>query len=306
MRLLIVDGHYYAYRSYFAIQGLRNSAGKATNALFGFTKAIQRMLQELSPDYRLVIWDGGLSAERVALISQYKAQRAEMPDSLREQMDDLVELSKAFGFASLCLDGVEADDLIASYAKAASKEKIQTIIATNDKDLFQLVSEDVFIYSPKKEGFSLLGTKEVIEKWGVPPESLGLVFALIGDASDNIPGVPGVGPKTAAAWVREYKTLENIDQHLMHIGTETQRSSLAAAWEQVKKNYLMVQLYSTIPLPLKWSELQPDLDHEKLTKLFTEWEFNTLKLQALPAENKLEKARAPKIKDPQRLFDFKD
>ncbi len=301
MRLLIVDGHYYAYRSYFAIQGLKNSSGKATNALFGFAKAIQRMVQELKPDYRLVVWDGGLAPERVALVAQYKAQRAEMPDSLREQMDDLVDLAKALGFASLCMDGVEADDLIASYARAASEEKIETVIATNDKDLFQLVSERIFIYSPKKEGFLLQGREDVIEKWGVPPESLGLVLALMGDASDNIPGVPGVGPKSAAAWVRQYQSLENIDKHLMEIGTETQRSSLAAAWEQVKKNYTMVQLHSTMPLPLKWNELQPPPDYEKQIELFSQWEFKTMKAKA---ESESQKNKRPQADNTQGRFDF--
>jgi 5'-3' exonuclease len=301
MRLLIVDGHYYAYRSYFAIKGLKNSSGKATNALFGFAKAIQRMLQELKPDYRLVIWDGGLSTERVALVSQYKSQRAEMPDSLREQMDDLVELTKALGFASICMDGVEADDLIASYAIAASKEKIETIIATNDKDLYQLVSDQIFIYSPQKEGFALQGREDVIKKWGVPPESLALVLALMGDASDNIPGVPGIGPKTAAAWVQQYQSLENIDRHLMDIGTDTQRSALAAAWEQVKKNYSMVQLHSTMPLPIKLNQLQIAPNYNRQIDLFNQWEFKTMKAKA---ENDLNKNKRPQIDNIQGRFDF--
>jgi DNA polymerase-1 len=301
MRLLIVDGHYYAYRSYFAIQGLKNSARKATNAIFGFAKAIQRMIDELKPDYRIVIWDGGLAAERVALLAQYKSQRPEMPDSLREQMDDLAELSKALGFACVCMEGVEADDLIASYATAASQLKIETIIATSDKDLFQLVSDDIKIYTPKKEGYVLQGREDVIEKWGVPPESLGLVLALMGDASDNIPGVPGVGPKTAAAWVREYQTLENIDRHLMEIGTEAQRSALAASWEQVKKNYLMVKLHSNIPLPLKLDELQLRANYERQVELFSQWEFKTLKSKA---EIECKKAKRPQEENTQGRFIF--
>jgi DNA polymerase-1 len=243
------------------------------------------MLVELNPDYRLVIWDGGLSSERLSLVSEYKAQRAQMPEDLRQQMDDLVELTKALGFASLCIEGVEADDLIASYAKAAEKSEIECIIATNDKDLFQLVSDHILIYAPQKDGFALQGREEVIKKWGVEPESLALLIALMGDSSDNLPGVPGIGPKTAAAWVRKYITLENIAQHLAQIGTPAQRSALTAAWEQVKKNILMVQLQTSLPLPLKWDQLHLKPDYNKQLELFDRWEFKSMKAQTLLAKN---------------------
>lgn len=275
-RFLIVDGHYYAYRSYFAIPGLKNSKGKPTNAIFGFAKALQRMLEELRPVYGIVIWDGGLAAERVALVSQYKANRLDMPRELREQMDELVDLASAFGILSVCLEGVEADDLIASYARAAATEGKQVIIATNDKDLFQIVSNSIFIYTPQKRDFRLQGPQDVIEKWGVTPELLPVLLALTGDTSDNIPGVTGVGPKTAAAWIQKYRTLDNIDQHLMEIGTESQRSALAAAWDQVKKNYQMVLLQSNIPLPLSVNKLKILPDKEKQRKLFEKWEFKEI------------------------------
>ena len=202
MRLLLVDGHYYAYRSFFAIRDLTNSRGEPTNAVFGFVKALRKMLSDLQPDAAAVIWDAGLPERRMVLLPTYKQQRDETPGDLEVQFPIIEEAAAALGVRNASLAGHEADDLIASYAAAARKQSADVIIATNDKDIYALVGEGVAVYSTNKtdlkdptDSFALLGPTEVEEKWGVPPAKIPDVLALTGDAVDNIPGVDGVGPK---------------------------------------------------------------------------------------------------------------
>ena len=150
MRLLLVDGHYYLYRSFYAIRGLRNSRGEPTNAIYGYAKAIRKMLADLKPDLAAVIWDRGLPARRTTLQPEYKQNRTEMPGDLRPQEEWLQENIPLFGPASVSAENTEADDLIASYARAASAEGVEVIIATNDKDILQLTCDRIRIYSTAK------------------------------------------------------------------------------------------------------------------------------------------------------------
>ena len=139
VRLLLIDGHYYVYRSYHAIQSLTNSRGEPTNAIFGFVKTVRKMLKDLQPDLAAVFWDEGLSEKRMILQPAYKQQRAEMPDKMIPQLDFIRGFCASMGIQSIAKRDTEADDLMACYAIAAEREKIETILATNDKDLFQLV-----------------------------------------------------------------------------------------------------------------------------------------------------------------------
>src|SRR5450432_2093850 len=196
MKLLLVDGHYYVYRSFFAIRNLSNSRGEPTNAIYGFVKTIRRMVKDLQPGLGAVIWDEGLPERRTQLQPEYKQQRAEMPDEMKPQLDFIRKLMPSLGFQSLGLPNTEADDLMASYACEAIGKKIEVVLATNDKDLFQLVDDGVKVYSTNKndlaspgETFALLGGESVMKKWGVPPQRIGEVLCLIGDSVDNIPGV---------------------------------------------------------------------------------------------------------------------
>ena len=198
MCLLLIDGHYYLYRSYFAIRGLTNSRGEPTNAIYGFLKALRKMVADLKPELGAVVWDNGLPDRRTALQSAYKQHRPEMPPDMRSQEAWLQENVPLTGFASLSVPNTEADDLIASYARKGVQSGYEIVIATNDKDILQLTSERVAIYSTAKadagtSGFALLGPKQVKEKWGVEPGQIAEILALTGDSTDNIPGVPGVG-----------------------------------------------------------------------------------------------------------------
>ncbi|MDD5199319.1 MAG: 5'-3' exonuclease H3TH domain-containing protein [Terrimicrobiaceae bacterium] len=279
MRLLLVDGHYYLYRSFFAIRGLTNSRGEPTNAIFGFTKALRRMLADVRPDRAAVIWDSGVPARRSTLQPAYKQQRPSMPEDLRAQEQGMRDLVPLLGIASLSLPDTEADDLIASYAAQSAGE---VVIATNDKDILQLVDNRVCIYSTNKadigsgETFALLGINEVRGKWGVEPAQIADVLALTGDASDNIPGVDGVGQKTAAALVRQFGSVEALLERIGEIASERTRERIVAQRQRVIDNRQMVALDLDLPLPLPPGELVIAPRYPELIEVIRRCEFRTL------------------------------
>ena len=283
MRLLLVDGHYYAYRSFFAIRDLTNSRGEPTNAVFGFVKALRKMLAEVKPDAAAVIWDAGLPERRMLLLPSYKQQRDETPENLARQFPVIEEGVKALGVHNVRLGGHEADDLIASYAAAARGGNSEVVIATNDKDIYALVGQGVRIYSTNKtdlkdpkDGFTLLGPVEVEEKWGVPPGRIPDVLALTGDAVDNIPGVEGVGPKTAAKLVREHGPVALLAENPALIKNEKLRAKVAAASERLRDNLELVRLEHDLPLPVALSALTISADPSAVVELAKKCEFRSL------------------------------
>ena len=186
MKLLLIDGHYYVYRSFYAIRDLSTSAGVPVNAIYGFVKTVRRMVRDLSPDLGAVVWDRGMPQRRTALQPAYKQQRAEMPAPMRDQLTFIQNLVPLLGFASLSLPDTEADDLMASYAIAAHARGDETVLATNDKDLFQLVNDRVKVYSTTKtdlaaraDTFALLGADAVRKKWNVTPPQIAKNFTSI-------------------------------------------------------------------------------------------------------------------------------
>jgi len=288
MRLLLVDGHYYLYRSFYAIRGLRNSRGEPTNAIYGYAKAIRKMLADLKPDLAAVIWDSGLPARRTTLQPEYKQNRTEMPDDLRPQEEWLQENIPLFGPASVSAENTEADDLIASYARAASTEGVEVIIATNDKDILQLTCDTIRIYSTAKtdagtEGFCLLGVPEVRAKWGVLPSQIADVLALTGDSSDNIRGVPGIGDKTAVALITEHGSVENLLADPAAISNPKLREKIIASRETIIANREMVRLDEDLPLPHAWSTFQVRPKSQELIRALRECEFQAL-LQEVQSE----------------------
>lgn len=286
MRLLLVDGHYYLYRSFFAIRGLSNSKGEPTNALYGFSKALRKMVTDLKPELTAVIWDAGLPARRTELQPEYKQQRPEMPDDLKRQEPQMEALAPLLGFRSLSLPNVEADDLIASYAVAARALGHDVIIATSDKDILQMVDARVSVYSTAKAdvadpnaGFALLGPEEVARKWGVAAEQIGEVLALTGDASDNIPGVAGVGGKTASRLIQTFGSVEGLLSRLSEVENEKLRIKLEEAKELVRQNRQMVRLDQDLPLPVPVDELTYQPDYPALIQAFSSLEFKSLKAE---------------------------
>ncbi len=280
-RVLLVDGHYYLYRSFFAIRGLTNSRGEPTNAIYGFVKALRRMLSDLKPDYAAVVWDAGLPERRTQLQPEYKQHRDEMPDDLEVQQDPIQKIVPLLGVASVFLQNHEADDLIASYVVEASRCGMECVVATNDKDILQMVREGVSIYSTAKAdvgegngGFKLLGIPEVRAKWGVDPELIADVLALTGDSADNITGVPGVGGKTAAKWINQYGSLDRILE-----GKDMEpkvREKVEASRELILQNRQMVALDLDLPLPLPIAGMKISPRYPELIEVLRTCEFRSL------------------------------
>src|ERR1700716_3749294 len=283
MKLLLIDGHYYVYRSFFAIQNLSNSRGEPTNAIFGFTKTLRLMLKHLQPELGAVFWDEGLPQKRVELQPGYKETRKEMPKPMIPQLDFIQQLTPLLGFKNISLPNTEADDLMGCYAVAACKrDGMEVILATNDKDLYQLVGPCVKVYSTakadlatQKDAFALLGEAEVTAKWDVPPGLIGDVLAISGDSVDNIPGA-GIGRKTAAALVREHGDLQSLFAKIDKVKSERSREKLLAAREQILQNRKMVELDCDMKLPVPIDDLPIKPAYPALIAALEKCEFKSL------------------------------
>ncbi len=282
-RLLIVDGHAYAYRAFHAIRELRAPDGRPTNAIYGFVKMLEKMGQMVVPSHQMVVWDGGLSAARTAALPDYKAPRPEMPADLRPQLAGLGEFLAAARIASYRADGVEADDYIASLARRAAAEGWDVVIASSDKDFMQLVSARIGLWNPNDKTGTIWGAGQVRAKTGVAPEQVADWLALMGDAVDNIPGVPGVGPKTAAELLNQFGSVENLLARLDEVKSEKLRQSLRGAAAAVVRNQQLVRLPA---VPCDWVPEKLAVqsgDRAALGRLYAGWGFKGL-LAALAAD----------------------
>ena len=285
MRLLLIDGHYYVYRSFFAIPNLSNSRGEPTNAIFGFTKTLRLMIKHLQPELGAVFWDEGMPERRVKLQPAYKETRKEMPLPMVPQLELIQEkLTALLGFTNISLPNTEADDLMGCYATAACKRKgVEVILATNDKDLYQLIGPCVKVYTTAKadlaspkDAFALLGEADATTKWGVPPKMIGDVLALSGDSVDNIPGVSGLGRKTASSLIREFGGLDRLLANLEKVKSDKMRVKLIAAREQIEQNRKMVELDCQIELPVAIDDLKIKPIYASLIKELERCEFKSL------------------------------
>jgi 5'-3' exonuclease len=283
MKLLLIDGHYYVYRSFFAIPNLSNSKGEPTNAIFGFTKTLRLMVKHLQPELGAVFWDEGMPERRVKLQPAYKETRKEMPKPMVPQLDFIQELTPLLGFRSISLPNTEADDLMGCYAIAACKRaEMEVVLATNDKDLYQLVGPCVKVYTTAKadlaspkDAFALLGEDQVAAKWEVPPNLIGDVLALAGDSVDNIPGA-GLGRKTAAALIREFGGLESLLANIDKVKSARTREKLTNARDQILDNRKMVDLDCHLELPVPIDELRIEPDYPNLIRALEQCEFKSL------------------------------
>jgi len=283
-RLLIVDGHAYAYRAFHAIRGLRSPSGGPTNAIYGFVKMLAKMRATIRPTHLMVVWDGGLSAERTAVLPEYKAQRPEMPDDLKPQLDEIVSYLDAAGVASFCRDGVEADDYIACLARRAAETGMTVVIASSDKDFMQLVSARVGLLNPSDKSETVWTDGQVRAKAGVEPAQIVDWLSLMGDSVDNIPGVPGIGPKTAADLLNQFGSVEELFRRLDEVKSEKVRGALRVSAEAVRRNRELVRLRDNLPCDFSPAELAgKPADAGRLRELFARWGFKGM-LAALGAE----------------------
>jgi DNA polymerase I len=276
-RLLIIDGHAYAYRTFHAIRELRAPDGQPTNAIYGFVKMLAKMRTDVAPTHLLVVWDGGLSAERLAVLPEYKAQRPAMPDDLRPQLDGIAGWLQAANVASFCRTGVEADDYIACLARRAAGKNVPVIIASADKDFMQLVSPRVGLLNPNDKSGTIWTDGRVRDKTGVEPSQIVDWLGLMGDTVDNIPGVPGVGPKTAAELLQRFGSVENLFARLDEVKSEKLRAALRDSADVVRRNRELVRLRDDLPCEFSPAELaEKPADAARLRGLYRRWGFKGL------------------------------
>jgi DNA polymerase-1 len=273
-RLLIVDGHAYAYRAFHAIRGLRSPSGAPTNAIYGFVKMLGKMRAAIAPTHLMVVWDGGLSAARTAVLPEYKAHRPEMPGDLKPQLDEIVSYLRAAGVASFCRDGVEADDYIACLARRAADAGMAAVIASSDKDFMQLVSARVGLLNPNDKSETVWADEQVRAKAGVEPSQIVDWLSLMGDSVDNIPGVPGIGPKTAAGLLNQFGSVAELFRRLDEVKSEKVRGALRGSADAVRRNRELVRLRDDLPCDFSLAELaQSPADAGRLRELFARWGF---------------------------------
>ena len=303
MKILIVDGHAYAYRAYYAIRSLSSPEGKPTNAIYGFIKMLGKMRATVNPSHLIVAWDGGLSAERRDALPGYKAQRPEMPADLGTQLDEIVQYLGAANVASYCADGVEADDYIAFVTQAAAKAGLDVVIASADKDFMQLVTGDtgqvasdktkaadschltpdtchlgrVGLLNPNDKSETIWTADQVRGKTGVEPEQIGDWLSLLGDSVDNIPGVPGVGPKTATDLLKQFGTVAELYRRIDEVKSERIRAALKLAEADVRRNQSLVRLKTEVGKEFSADALVVKAaDADRLMELYRGWGFRSM------------------------------
>ena len=272
-RLVLVDGSSYLYRAFHAMPYFTNSHGEPTGAIYGMTNMLRKLLNDYTPEYIVVVFDAKGRNFRHDLYQEYKAHRPPMPDELREQIEPVHEVIKAMGLPILQIDGVEADDVIGTLSVMASKQGMSTLISSSDKDLTQLVHEDVVMVDSMSETtFDVDGVKS---KFDVVPAQIIDYLALVGDTSDNIPGIPKVGPKTAAKWLQTYGSLDAIIEHADDIKGKI-GDNLRAALPQIPLSKTLATIKCDVALQQKPEQLQRQTpDDDRLRELFLQYEFKT-------------------------------
>lgn len=284
-RLLLVDGHAYAYRAFHAIRSLNAPDGSPTNAIYGFIKMLQKMEGILKPTHRMVIWDGGLAAERMAELPGYKQQRPPTPEGLAAQLPQLTEWLGAAGIASFERDGDEADDWIGAYAQRADAAGWRVVVASSDKDFMQLVNDRIGLFNPNDKTEKVWGAAEVIAKTGVEPRQIVDWLSLIGDSVDNIPGVPGIGPKTATDLLKRFDSIDALLTRLNEVKSDKQRADLLGAADNLRRNRRMIALKTSFTDGPELTALAPgNPEKTKLRDMYRRWGFRSLLAELGPEE----------------------
>lgn len=271
--LVLVDGSSYLYRAFHAMPSLTNSKGFPTGAIYGVVNMLKKLISDYQPEYMAVVFDAKGKTFRDEMYPQYKANRSAMPPELVQQIESIHSVVSAFGLPLLVVEGVEADDVIGTLAKQAEKHGLKTLISTGDKDLAQLVDQNITLVNTMTN--SVLNPETVKEKFGIPPELIIDYLTLVGDSVDNIPGVPQVGPKTAAKWLQEYGSLDNIVTNAEKI-TGKVGEKLRASIGQLPLSKQLATIKLDVELKIQFSDLQrKNPDKESLIKFFQELEFKT-------------------------------
>ena len=277
--IILIDGSSYLYRAFFACPPLTNANGEPTGAIFGVINMIRSLMNQYNPTHIAVVFDAKGGSFRNEIYSEYKATRDEMPENLRPQIEPIHTILKAMGLPLLCVEGVEADDVIGTLAKQAEKENLQVLISTGDKDMAQLVSDKVTLINTMNN--TALDPQGVVDKFGVPPAKIIDYLALRGDNSDNIPGVAGIGEKTAQALLTAFDSVKDIYNHLDDIeklsirGAKSLKQKLIDNQKDAELSYLLATIKTDVALDFTNEQLLvTDLNVNKLVELFSYYGFH--------------------------------
>lgn len=275
MNLYLIDGNSYFYRAYHAIRGLTNSKGFPTNAIYGFTNMILKIIREKKPDAMAIAFDSPVPTERHKIYEKYKAQRSETPNDLIVQIPHIKKIIKAFNITTFEVPGYEADDIVCTIAKKAASQNINVFILSGDKDMMQVVGNGIKIYDPMKD--LIIDENHVRERFGVPPERLPEIMAIAGDAIDNIPGVKGIGEKTAKELLSKTDSLDELLNHPEKIENERIRKMVVDNIENIKISKTLATINTNIPIDISLQDMIiKEPDWPSLLSLFTEFEFKSL------------------------------
>ncbi len=288
-KLVVVDGHALAYRAYHALPlEMSTSKGEPTNAVYGFTSMLLNVIKEEKPDYIAVAFDTGRSFRHESF-SEYKATRARMGEDMAVQLRRIFQVVEALGIKSIAIEGYEADDILGTLARKASEEGVETLIVTGDTDAFQLIGPKVRVLTSGRR-FSdtiVYDREKILERYGLEPHQLADYKALVGDKTDNIPGIPGVGETTAVRLLRKYGSIEGIYEHIDEITPPRLKEILEENRERAFLNKSLVTIRTDIPLDITLEDLRyQGYDEEKVKELFRELEFRSL-YKRLPEEGEV-------------------
>ncbi|MBU1933315.1 MAG: DNA polymerase I [Candidatus Omnitrophica bacterium] len=282
-RLFLIDGNSYCYRAYYAIKDLKNSKGQPTNAVYGFILMLKKLLTSEKPDYIGITFDLKGPTFRHKKFKEYKIKRKPMPDNLVSQMPLIKEVVSAYNIPIFEKEGFEADDILATAARKMAKEGVEVYIVTGDKDALQLVDDNIKIYSTHKEGL-VYDRDAVISRFsGLGPGNMADLMALSGDASDNIPGVRGIGEKTAIELIKDFKNIENLYRNLDKVKSEARRKMLADQEEIARLSKQLATVDDSVPIEVELGSMRlKGPDQDRLVRIFKDLDFKVLAREAAP------------------------
>lgn len=282
--VVIIDGYGFIFRAFFSLRDFKTSSNQPIGAVYGFINMLLKVLNTFSPQYVIVVFDSGKKSFRSDIYPDYKANRKEAPEDLKPQFNIVREAVKAFNIKYTEVNGFEADDLIATYSRLCKQKDMHTIVISSDKDLMQLAEDGVVdFYDPMKNKF--IKEKDVELKFGVKPSQIVDFLSIVGDASDNIPGIAGIGEKGAVELLSEYSTLENIYQNLDNISKKRLKNAL----EQFKENAFLSQKLATLKFDIEVENVEDFkvINHNKddLFNFLNQYELKSLIAKLLPNYN---------------------
>lgn len=285
--LYLIDGNSYIYRAYYAIRGLTNSKGFPTGAVYGFTNMLLKVVREKRPDYIAIAFDSPAPTERHRLFEVYKAQRPKAPNELIGQIPYIKRIVNAFNIPVLEIEGYEADDILATLAKRGEGEGLDVTVVTGDKDIFQIIGPNIRTYDTMKD--KVYEEKDVIERFGVGPDKVVEVMGLMGDAIDNIPGVAGIGEKTATELIKEFGSIENLLKNLEEVKKPKLRETLKNHADIARLSHNLATINTDLPIKVDFKDLSiKSPNNESLLHIVKELEFTSL-LKLLTPHAALEK-----------------